>query len=89
MPCQHLPGSEYTGDFHCRLLCAKAKVTPLSGLTVPRSEISGLTLSSRLVLSSVKAMATGDTLRPAGAILLSGSECSISALAKSVIKPNF
>ena len=83
VPCQHQPASECTGDFHCQLLCAKAKVTPLAGVTVPRSEMSGLTLSSRLVLSTVKAMATEDTLRPAGDILLLDSECSISALAKT------
>ena len=53
--------------------------------------MAGLTLSSRLVLSTVKAMATEQTLKPNGAILLSDSECSISALDKtsSALKPYF
>ena len=89
--CKHENMSECHGEFVCQLLCAKAKVTPMSGMTIPRSEISGMTLSSRLTLSSVKAMAKDDSLKPANVILLSDSECSISALAKSssALKPYF
>ena len=89
--CQHEFKLDCKGDFHSRLLCAKAKVTPLSGLTIPRSELCGMTLSSRLTLSSVRALAKVDELKPDVSIFLSDSECSISALENtgSSLKPYF
>ena len=89
--CIHGDDQECNGDYSAQLLCAKAKVTPLTGLTVPRSELSGLLLSSRLSLTVAKALSKEDSLHPVGAILLSDSECSISALDKSssALKPYF
>ena len=89
--CDHESNLNCDGDFSSTLLCAKAKVTPLSGLTVPRSELSGLVLATRLSLTTAKALSKEESLRPLGAVVLSDSECSISALDKtsSALKPYF
>ena len=81
--CSHNYSEVCDGDYQSFLLCAKAKVTPLSGFTVPRSEISGLVLQSRLALSSLKALAVEPDLKPSGVTLLSDSECAISAVETS------
>ena len=52
--CEH--GDSCSGHFTSSLLCAKSKVTPLQGYTIPRSELSGGVLVSRLVLAVVKAL---------------------------------
>ena len=57
IPCQH-GLEECSEDFEASLLLAKARVTPLNGYTVPRSELSGTVLGSRLALSTVKALQT-------------------------------
>ena len=79
------------GDFSAQLLCAKAKVTPISGLTVPRSELSGMVLGSRLTLTAAKALSREKSLHPLSSTSLADSECSISALDKSssALKPYF
>ena len=91
VPCVHDVKSECSGDFTAQLMCAKSRVTPISGLTIPRSELSGVLLSSRLSLTVAKALSVEPSMHPTGAIHLADSECSISALAKtsSALKPYF
>ena len=88
-----MPGQNEANDevFHVQLLCAKSRVTPISGLTIPRSELSALLLSTRLILTAVKALSMVEEMQPDEAILLSDSECCISALDKSTsaLKPYF
>ena len=43
-------------EFAARLAICKAKVPPLTGITVPRGELNALTLQSRLVLRVVSAL---------------------------------
>ena len=89
--CSHVDQSVCDGDFVSSLLCAKAKVTPKSGYTIPRSELFSCVLQTRLALTVVKALQTEASMRPEGVILLSDSRCSISALEKSTsaLKPFF
>ena len=89
--CEHKNIEVCSGDFQSQLLCAKARVTPLSGLTIPRSELSGLLLGSRLTLTAAKALSKEESLHPVSSVTLSDSECSISALDKSssALKPYF
>ena len=47
VPCVH-GAKQCDLDFSASLLWAKARVTPLSGYTIPRSEISGAVLESRM-----------------------------------------
>ena len=54
--CKHSDQSSCQGDFVSTLLCAKAKVTPQAGLTIPRSELSGNVLQSRLAVTTVRAL---------------------------------
>ena len=67
-------------DYGASLLLAKARVTPLSGFTIPRSELAGTVLQSRLGLTTIKALQSEASMSPKGAILLSDSKCSISAV---------
>ena len=62
----------------CLAIC-KAKVLPLRGMTVPRGELSSLTLLSRLVLCVVLALQKLDT-PPISSIMLSDSQCAIGAV---------
>ena len=89
--CSHEDSSACDGDFTSSLLCAKAKVTPRSGFTIPRGELSGCVLQSRLALTTVKAFQSEEKLRPVGVTMLSDSRCSISAVEKSTsaLKPFF
>ena len=89
--CSHEDSSACDGDFISNLLCAKAKVTPSTGFTIPRSELSSCVLQSRLALTSVKALQTDAKLKPVGVTMLSDSRCSISAVEKSTsaLKPFF
>ena len=89
--CAHAVNENCTGDFEAHLLTAKAKVTPLNGMTIPRSELNGVVLESRLSLTVARALNSEVELKPVGAILLADSECSISALEKSTssLKPYF
>ena len=48
--------SHSSSSFASRLAICKAKVPPLRGLTVPRGELTALTLLSRLVLTVVSAL---------------------------------
>merc|ERR1712177_28830 len=65
-------------EFVSYLLTAKAKVTPLDGLTIPRSELTALQILTRLLVKAVKALP--DT--PSGVHILVDSTCVISALDK-------
>ena len=90
IPCVH-GLVECDQDFDASLLMAKARVTPLSGYTIPRSELSGTVLESRLALTTIKALQSELSMVPSGAILLSDSKCSISAIDTTtrVLKPFF
>ena len=89
--CKHGTSDDCQGDFVTTLLCAKAKVTPRTGFTIPRSELSGCVLQSRLALSTVKALQSEASMKPISVVMLSDSRCSISAVEKStsVLKPFF
>ena len=91
LPCDHPDPALCDGDFSAQLMCAKSRVTPLSGLTIPRSELSGMVLSSRLTLTVARALSVEESMHPTGSVTLSDSECSISALDKtsSALKPYF
>merc|ERR1712089_52606 len=65
-------------EFISYLLTAKAKVTPLDGLTIPRSELTALQILTRLLAKAVKALP--DT--PSEVHILGDSTCVISALDK-------
>ena len=70
-----------------RLVCGKARVTPVKGTTVPRSELSGLLILSRLLKVVCNAMDT----KPSEIYIAVDSECTISAMEKSggVLAPYF
>ena len=62
-----------------------------SGLTIPRSELSGMLLQTRLTLTAVKALQTEHSMRPTGVVMMNDSRCSISSVDKSstALKPYF
>ena len=72
------------------LLCAKARVTPLRGFTIPRSELCSGVLVSRLVLSTVHSLTKADD-KPCSSIILLDSMCTISSLEVNArkLKPFF
>ena len=78
-------------DYEASLLMAKARVTPLSGFTIPRSELSATVLQTRLGLTVVKALQSEESMSPRGVSLLSDSKCTISAVDTTtrVLKPFF
>ena len=73
--------------YHVRLVCGKARVTPVKGTTVPRSELSGFLILSRLLKVAVNAMDE----KPYQITTAVDSECTISAFEKSggVLAPYF
>ena len=90
VPCLH-GLNECSEDYVANLLLAKARVTPLSGYTVPRSELAGAVLGTRLALTTVKALQTEISMKPKGVVMLSDSKCTISAVETSTraLKPFF
>ena len=90
VPCTH-GLDECDQDFDANLLWGKARVTPLSGYSTPRSELSGMVLMSRMALTTVKALQTESSMQPSGVIMLADSECSISAVETTsrALKPFF
>ena len=58
IPCSH-GLSECDQDYDSNMIWGKAIVTPLSGYSTPRSELSGMVLVSRMALTTVKASQTG------------------------------
>ena len=81
---------EAGGHYAAYLALAKGRVTPLSGFTIPRSEMSGAVVVSRLVLRVVRALQPL-TEKPSSSIILLDSECTISTLETSAsqLKPFF
>ena len=90
IPCSH-GEVECEQDYEANLQFGKARVTPLNGYTTPRSELSGMVLVSRMALTTVKALQTESSMQPKGVVILSDSECSISALETTsrALKPFF
>ena len=86
--CGH--GSSCTGHFSSSLLCAKSRVTPLIGFTIPRSELSGGVLASRHVMATVLALSSLEE-KPESSIILLDSTCTISSLDENArkLKPFF
>ena len=86
--CDH--GDDCDGHYQSALLCAKAKVTPLRGFTIPRSELSGGVLVSRLVLTAAIALSRLEDT-PTNSIILLDSTCTISCLEENAkkLKPFF
>ena len=78
------------GHFSSRVLCAKARVTPLRGYTIPRSELCGAVLASRLVLAVAIALSKLKN-KPTSCIILLDSMCTISSLEEHArkLKPFF
>ena len=76
--------------FSAHLILGKSRVTPLRGYTVPRSEMSGAVLTSRMMVRVIKALQSTST-PPSSAIMLLDSECTISTLenSSSSLKPFF
>ena len=75
--------------YSASLVLCKAKVPPLVGLTVPRGELTGLCLLSRLVLVVAAALQKLD-VKPTSAVLLTDSQCSINAVdTRRRMKPYF
>merc|ERR1712121_294381 len=73
--------SDYDPDIHefkSYLVTAKAKVTPLDGLTIPRSELTALQILTRLLDKTVKTLPE----TPSEVYILGDSTCVISALDK-------
>ena len=68
-----------TGEVIVRLIAAKARVSPSSGISVPKAEVSGLLDLSRLMCVVVRSCSE----LPEAIIMLGDSECSISMVEKS------
>ena len=77
--CSHVGECLGDGDYDANLCMSKARVCPLRGYTVPRSELCGALLTSRLLVCVVKALQRLEEC-PIGAIMLLDSRCIISAL---------
>ena len=78
------------GHFSALLVLAKARVSPLNGYTIPRSELSAGMLTSRMLHRVVKSLQTSGS-PPFSGIMLLDSECTISSLetSSSSLKPFF
>ena len=76
------------GDkYWVQLVCAKARVTPVKGITAPRSEVSGFLILTRLLKVLVNSM----DIKPESVTLAGDSQCTISATEKTggVLAPYF
>ena len=78
--CQHSRLEDYPWDYDSNLLIAKSRVTPLCGLSIPRSALSGSVLITRLLKSCVKALQSDETMKPTCIIPLVDSKCTVSVL---------
>ena len=83
-------GPDDGGHFQSSLACGKGRVTPLQGYTIPRSELSGATLLSRMMVRVVHALQHLD-VQPVLAIMMLDSKCTISLLDANskILKPFF
>ena len=77
--CEHEEDCGGVGDYDANLCISKGRVCPLRGYTVPRSELCGALLVSRLMLAVVTALCRMDEC-PVSAIMLLDTRCVISAL---------
>ena len=77
--CEHDGQCGGVGDFDANLCMSKCRVCPMRGYTVPRSELCGALLVSRLMLAVVTALCRLDEA-PASAVMILDSRCVISAL---------
>ena len=78
----------YCGALYCRwlshpgatwsthLICAKSRVTPVSGLSTPRAEVNGLLLLTRMLVVVCKAL----PVKPRRITLIGDSECTIASM---------
>ena len=66
-------------SYGSRLAMRKAKVPPLRGLTVPRGELTALTLFSRMMLTVIRALQKIET-PPSLAVMMVDSKSSICAV---------
>ena len=91
---KNCPGNDHSeecpGRFEAHLVLGKSRVSPLSGFTVPRAELSGALLTSRLIYRVVRSLQSLDT-PPCSSIELLDSECTISTLRNSstILRPFF
>ena len=69
------------GSVYVTLLCAKPRVTPLKGMSTPRSELNGAVIAARLALSEVRSLTSAGILI-ARIWFIGDSECTLSALEK-------
>ena len=88
--CTCLNKQDCEGHFVSNLMCAKSRVTPLRGFTIPRSELSGGLLVSRLILAVVRALSKMEE-KPRNSIILLDSTYTISSLEENArkLKPFF
>ena len=73
--------TDYNSEIHVfksALITSKAKVAPMDGLTIPRSELSSLQLLTRLLAKTIKALPEA----PRDVHILGDSTCVISAMDK-------
>ena len=77
--CRHGGDCGGVGDYDANLCLSKGRMCPLRGYTIPRSELCGALLVSRLMLAVVMALCRMDEC-PVKAIMLLDSRCIISAL---------
>ena len=77
--CSHGGDCGGVGDYDANLCLSKGRMCPLRGYTIPRSELCGALLVSRLMLAVVMALCRMDEC-PVKAIMLLDSRCIISAL---------
>ena len=69
------------------LLCAKARVTPVSGLTAPRTELNGSVILGRIIDTVIPSMPE----KPCRVTMIGDYQCTISALESmtAVLGPYF
>ena len=77
--CNHGDDCVGDGDYEAALCISKGRVCPLRGYTVPRAELCGALVTSRLLLTVAVALSKLDE-KPVGAVMLLDSRCTISAL---------
>ena len=73
--------TDYNPEIHTfksALITSKAKVAPMDGLTIPRSELSSLQLLTRLLAKTIKSLPK----TPSDVHILGDSTCVISAMDK-------
>ena len=89
--CSHENVSSCTGDYVSRLLWAKTKVTPTTGLSIPRVELTSGVEVTRMEKTTVKALQCDDSMKPTDVYTLLDSKCTISVVEKttSSLKPYF